>query len=178
MNIPIDTDSLHTAILAAFTAQFPDAYVGFYPRPGETLTVPAILLEMEDILADDPDDIGTEQLAVTINLNAYVVLSYKTGQKKALRKFAAAVMAYIRGRRWGVPVGAANVIGAHPDKLDGQPEDYECFRVEFSHAALLGTDIFAGDGIIPTELYLGYAPDIGPDHVADYIRVEALPEIP
>lgn len=176
-NQATDLDALHDAMKAAFAATFENCFVDFYPRPGEKITTPAILLEIEDILADDPDDIGTEQLAVTLNCNAYVVLSYKAGNKKALKKFAAAVMAYTRARRWGQPVGPANVVGANPDTIVGQPDDYECMRVEFSHAALLGTDVFAGAGVIPTEIYLGFSPLIGPDHIDDYMLVTEIPEL-
>lgn len=177
MNTAIDLDQLHDAIKASFKASFADCFVDFYPRPGEKIQTPAILLEIEDIIADDPDDIGTEQLAVTLHCNAYVVLTYKAGQKKALKKFAASVMAYTRGRRWGQPVGAANVAGANPDTISGQPDDYEVMRVEFSHEALLGTDVFARSGTIPTEVYLGFAPDIGPEHIDDYERINEPPQI-
>ena len=177
-NQAIDLDLLHDAIKASFAASFPDCYVDFYPRPGEKITTPAILIEIEDIVADDPDDTGTEQLAVMLMCNAYVVLSYKAGNKKALKKFAASVMAYTRGRRWGQPVGRANVAGANPDAIAGQPDDYECMRVEFSHEALLGADVFAGSGIIPTEVYLGFVPDVGPDHVDDYELITEIPETP
>lgn len=173
----VDLDTLHDAIKAAFTAQFEDAAVDFYPRPGDKIGSPSIFLEIEDIVADDPDDVGTEQLAVTLMFNAYVVLSYKDPNKKAIKKFAASVMSYVRGRRWGQPVGPANVVIASPDKVIGQPDDYECMRIEFTHEAMLGADVFAGDGVIPTEVYLGYAPDIGPPHIDDYELVNEPPEV-
>lgn len=179
MNTPVDLDELHDAVKAAFASAFADCYVDFYPRPGEKIPTPAILLEIgEDILPDDPDDIGTEQLAVTINCNAYVVLSYKRGNKKALKKFAATVMAFTRSKRWGQPVGPAKVAGASPDTVAGQPDDYECMRVEFSHDGLLGTDVFADVGIIPSEVYLGISPLIGPPHIDDYTLINEAPEIP
>lgn len=178
MNTAVDIDDLHDAIKDAFTTAFPDAFVDFYSRPGEKVQTPAILLEIEDILADDPDGNGCEQLNVTLNCNAYVVLSYKAGQKKALRKFAASVMAFVRGKRWGLPVGAANVGSAQPDQFTGQQDDYEVMRVEFSHEALLGTDVFEGNGPFPTRMFLGFAPEIGPDHVDDYVEVEDLPQFP
>lgn len=179
MNTAVDLDQLHDAMKSAFTSAFTSCSVGLYDRPGDRIPTPAILLEIEDIMADDPDDIGTEQIAVTLNCNAYVVLDYKAGNKKAVKKLAAAVMAYTRGRRWGQPVGPANVGSAQPDRIPGKEDDYEVMRVEFVHEALLGTDVFAGEGTLPTELYLGFAPDIGPDHVDDYQLVESLPpEIP
>lgn len=178
MNTEVDLDDLHEAMKTAFTTAFASCHVGLYDRPGDKIQTPAILLEIEDILSDDPDDIGTEQIAVTLNCNAYVVHDYKAGNKKAVRKLAAAVMAYTRGRRWGQPVGAANVGSAQPDRIPGKEDDYEVMRVEFAHEALLGTDVFAGNGVLPAELYLGFAPEIGPEHVEDYVLVTEIPDPP
>lgn len=175
MNTPLDLDAFHNALKSAFTAAFPDCFVDFYPRPGEKITTPAILLEVEDFSAGDPDDIGTCQLAVTLNVNAYVVLSYKHGKKQALRKFAATAMAFIHRKRWGVPVSPANVGSANPDRIDGQAEDYEAMRIEFTHEALLGADVFAGTGIVPLHVFLGISPLTGPSHLSDYREVTQLP---
>jgi hypothetical protein len=174
MNTPVDIEALHTAIKDALTEQFEDATVDFYSSPGERIASPSILFELEEILADDPDDIGTEQLAVRLRWNAYAVLSYKGANKLALRSLAASLMAFIRGKRWGQPVGAANVIGAFPDQIEGQPNDYEVMRIEFEHEALLGTDVWPG-GELPLEVYLGIAPLIGPEHEEHYTRIDEVP---
>ena len=143
----LDIDALHEAILAAITAQFPDATVDFYGRPGDRVITPGILLEMEDIQAEDPDDIGTEQLPCILNFNAYCVLDYKAGKKQAVKTLSAAVLAFVRGKRWGVAVGAANALGAYPDAIKGKEDDYEVMRVEFSHEALLGLDFWRQDSL-------------------------------
>jgi hypothetical protein len=140
-----DIDDLHEAIKDALTAKYPDATVAFYGRPGDRIVTPGILLEMEDIQADDPDDIGTEQLPCVLNFNAYCVLDYKSGQKQAVKTLAGAVLAFVRGKRWGVPVGAASALGAYPDAIRGKEDDYEVMRVEFSHEALLGADTWRLD---------------------------------
>lgn len=177
MNTAVDISDLHDSIKAELAAQFTAATVDFYNRPGERIPSPSILFELEEITADDPDDIGTEQINVRLRFNAYAILSYKAPNKLALRALAASLMAFIHGRRWGQPVGAANVLGAFPDQVTGQPEDYEVMRIEFEHEALLGQDVWPG-GELPTEVYLGFAPEIGPEHEDDYVRVDNLPEPP
>lgn len=149
-----DIDALHAAIKAGLADQYPTATVDFYPRPGERITTPAILLDMDDIVVDEPEDIGTEQLSARINFNAYAVLDYKSGKKQAVKTMAGAVLAYIRGRRWGQPVGAAMCNGAYPDIIQGREDDYEVMRIEFSHEVLLGADYWAEDpdAIVPSEL--------------------------
>ena len=168
-------DTLQDAIKDALAAKFPGVTVDFYPRPGERIPTPAIYLEIEDIPSADPDACETEQTEVIINFNAYCVLDYKTGSKKALRTFAAGVLAYVRGKRWGQAVQAAKSVGAFPDRINGQDRDYECMRVEFYHEGLLGDDVWVSDDPLPTEVWLGYAPNIGPDHIDDYQLVTELP---
>ena len=157
MNTPVNITTLHANMKAALAAQFSTCFVDYYPRPGDKITTPAILLELDDMQADSPDDIGTEQLPVTMMWRAYVVRDYKQGSKLGVRTLAASVMAFIRGKRWSteeapVAVGAAVVVGAFPDKFAGDTLEYECMRVEFEHEALLGTDVWIDDGDVPTEV--------------------------
>ena len=175
MNTPVDIDALHEAMKTALAAQFVGTSVDFYPRPGDKITVPAILIDLDEISADDPDDIGTEQMPVTLNFHFYCVRSYKSGNKLAIRTFAASVMTFARGQRWSQPVGAAKVNGAFPDQFSADSKEYEVMRVELSHEALLGIDVWIDEGEVPTEVYLGEAPNIGPAHVADYTLIATAP---
>ena len=171
----LNLDTFQDALKSAMAAKFPGVTVDLYARPGESIPTPAILLEIEDIPAADPDASETEQTEVTINVNAYCILDYRHGNKKALRTFAAGVMAYVRGKRWGQPVQAARAVGAFPDRIEPKADDYEVMRVEFYHEAALGDDVWTSDVPVPTELWLGYAPEIGPDHIDDYQLVTELP---
>jgi hypothetical protein len=168
-----DIAALHDAIKTALTAQFPGVTIGFYERPGESVPTPSILFETAEMLPDDPDEIGTEQLAVVINLNAYVALDYKSGKKKALRALVASLMAFIHGKRWGLPVGAASVTGAYPDRIRGRDNDYEVMRVEWTHEALLGIDVWEADQLKdedgeplppPNEVYVSDDPGTPDSH--------------
>ncbi len=141
----VDIDALHESIKAALAAQFTDCTVDFYGRPGDRIATPGILLELEDLPVQEPNETGTEQLPVDLNFNAYVVLDYKAGKKQAVKTLAAAVMAYVRGKRWGEPVGAASVIGGFPDAILGKEDAYEVMRVEWQHEAMLGLDIWRLD---------------------------------
>lgn len=172
----VNIDTLHAAILSDLSYQFPTCSVNFYPRPGERIVTPAILLEIEDIAVDDPDDIGTEQVPVVINLNAYAVLDYKAGKKQAVKSLAASIITFLHGKRWGTPVGAAKVVGASPDVIQGKEDEYEVMRVEFSHTGLLGADIWTDEGTVPSEIYLGISPLIGPENIEYYRLVNELPE--
>jgi len=152
MNTPVNITTLHANIKTTLAAQFPTCVVDYYPRPGDKITTPAILLELDDMQADSPDDMGTEQTPITMMWRAYIVRDYKHGSKLAVRTLAAAVLAFIRGKRWECPVGRAVAIGAFPDRFQGDTQEYECMRVEFEHEAILGTDVWIDDGDEPTEV--------------------------
>lgn len=171
----LNLDTFQDALKSGMAAKFPGVNVDLYPRPGERINTPAIFIEIEDIPSGDPDTSETEQTEVTINVNAYVVFDYKTGNKKALRTFASGVLAFVRGKRWGHPVQAAKTVGAFPDVIAGREKDYEVFRVEFYHEAMLGDDVWTSNDPVPTEVWLGYAPNIGPEHIDDYQLVNELP---
>jgi hypothetical protein len=175
MTTPVDIAELHQGIKAGLTAAFPGVAVDYYPRPGAKIQVPALLIDLDEFEADDSDDIGTEQIACTLRFNVYAVRAYKSGNKLALRTMTAATIAAIHRNRWGQPVGPANVVGAFPDQIGGNASEYEVARIEFTHEALLGASVWVEDGEVPTEVWLGYAPRIGPEYVDDYELVTELP---
>jgi hypothetical protein len=152
MNTPVDIAALHAAIKSALAAQFPSATVDYYGRPGDKVPTPGILIELDSIDAADPNDVGTEQLEVVLRFNAYAVRSFgeRDQNKLAVRTLTAAMMQFIRGKRWGQPVGAARVIGASPDRI--ATGEYEVMRIEFEHEAMLGTDVWIDDGPLPDEV--------------------------
>lgn len=163
MNPPVNLTTLHTNMKAALAAQFPTCFVDYYPRPGDKVTTPALLIDLEDIDAADPDNNGAEQVEVTLRFNLYAVESYKAGKKLAVRTLAAAAMAFVRGKKWSCPVTGARVIGAYRDAFQGDPQEYECRRIEIEHDALLGTDVWIDDGDTPTEVNVS---EQGNDHAA------------
>lgn len=163
MNTPVDIAALHAAIKASLAAQFPTATVDYYGRPGDKVPTPGILIELDSIDAADPNDTGTEQLEVVLRFNAYAIRSFgeRDANKLSVRTLTAAMMAFIRGKRWGLSVGAARVIGASPDRIE--TGEYEVMRIEFEHEAMLGTDVWIDDGDVPEEVNVaeqGNAPEV------------------
>ena len=165
MNNPVNIDTLHTNIITALRAQYPTCTVDDYPRPGDKITTPAIFIELDDIQADDPADIGSEQTPVTLRFNAYVIHDYRAGKKRAVRTLAAAVLQFVRGKRWSVPVGAGMPIAATPDRFQGSTQEYETMRVEWEHEALLGTDVWIDSGETPDEVNVS---EQGGEHAVIY----------
>jgi len=187
--IPVDLAALHEGIKNALRAHFPVSEVPtieYYGRPGEKIVTPAIFFELEDIRPDNPDDIGTEQWAATLGFSAQVVVGHK-GQGAAqlgLRILAAKLAAFVRGKQWGVPVGLALLEGCTPSEFQVEPNTaYHTWRVSWTHTSILGDSCFVPAGMLPAQLWLGWNPDIGVPHVADYQLVlggEAVqvPDVP
>jgi len=165
--------ALHTAITAAIRAQFPDLKdVGAYPRPGELVKTPAVYFELDGIeAAADGND--TEQVRCALTFNAYCVVSYKGTGKLAARLLAASVMSWLRGKRFGQPIGIAQPMSADPDTFAGDAAgEYECFRVMWRHEPVfLGTSVWDATGVMPTEVWLGIDPLTGQANLSSYIKI-------
>lgn len=178
MNLPpVDIAALHSAIVTAIGNQFPALeLVAVYSRPGERIPTPAVLVQLDSIDANSPSQTGTEQLSVSLRFAAYCVGSYRDGQKLSVRTLTAAVSQFINLKRWGQPVGAAEFIDARPDKfVDEGNKEYEAMRIEWTHEALLGENVWTDPFDPPTTVWVsGRVREnkaVGPNHVGAYTQL-------
>ena len=120
--------------------------VAAYPR-FERVIPKAVTLQLDRIGPENPDDAGTEQWHCEVRLVAHVFVSFLDSDPELeVRKIASKLAAWIYGRRFGCPVGPAKIVDVSPDGLDlpgktgrdGEAEDYEVFRIEWTHEAFLG----------------------------------------
>jgi hypothetical protein len=171
----IDLDAFHAAVVAAIKAQFPIfETVEDYPEDRKPVTTPACLIEIEEMDADDADDAGTEQQTMKMKCAARIILGLRTPQmRRTARKLCGSFAAFLRFNKFGQPVGEGRVIGAYQDAFEPELDQYEVWRVEWSHLAYFGTDVWLPDSsvIVPAGVYVGWAPDIGTGHEQDYLKV-------
>lgn len=171
-NTEIDLDTLHDQILQSIRSKFPDLNVDDYRSERDRLVLPACLVELVDLDADPEIDPGTEQLAVLARFEARVILGFKTANvKREIRKAACALAAFVHNQRFGLPIGPAEVLTISPDNFSPELDQFEIFRVEWQQALHLGSSVWKNDGTIPTHVYLGISPDIGPPNVDKYVLV-------
>ena len=174
----IDLDDLIAAIVASIDAAFPTfATVEAYREDRKELALPACLVTLSDFEAfDDP---GTEQLALTTRFEVHVILGFRTSaSRRAAPKLAAAVAHHINGSRWGQPVSPAVVSVIEPDDFAPELDEFEVWRIDWSQVVHVGASVWVDDGTLPTEVWGGWAPDIGPPNVGDYeLIVSAPPEV-
>ena len=166
-------DAVHAGIVAAIKTQFPDLKtVEAYRLDRKNLPTPACLIELTDMETGVDPDPATEQLAVLARFEARFVMSFKQGLKNPkleVRKLASAFAVFAKFKRWGCPIGAAEVVGIFPDDFDAELDQFECFRVEWQQVIHLGETIWTDSGIIP-EPYYSWSPDIGIPNEPDYKR--------
>lgn len=183
-----DLAALHTAITAAISAAYPALQtVEFYRAQNEgserlTLPIPACLLEMVEADEFSNPDPGSEQQALMVRFEARFVVGFRVASAKlAVRELATAFAAFIRAQgRWkdanGVGIGgqggACKVIGCYPDDFDPVLDQFEVWRVEWQQQLWFGNSVWSGEGVAPTTVFIGYAPDIGTGHEEDYKQVQ------
>lgn len=191
MSDALSITAVHAAIKTTLRAAFPTTgsnavpVIDYYTRPTEKFATPAIFFELTGI--DEPaegDDIGTEQLQCTLSFSAYVCVSYRAATAKiALRELVVALMGEVWANRWGCKIGAAENVTASPDQFSVEPggtgngamQQYEVWRVDWTQDALIGTSIWdTAPETIPDKVFLGYDPNVGLAHEAEYDQV--IPE--
>lgn len=182
----LDLDALHAGIISAIAARFPSlATVADYHADRTALTMPAVLVELEDFEGDPDQDPGTGQTAVRLRFRARIVIGFRTpSAEREIRKLAAALAQFIDGHRWGQPIERATVALAAPDDFDPDLQQAVVWAVEFEHAAHLGESVWTGAGAdlsgvltsppaleilaTPTDPLVGQAPRIGEGNAAEY----------
>lgn len=180
---PIDIDVLQDAIVHDIRAAFRDLKtVEFYsPERNATRIVPACELdipEWQDFTSPDP---GTGQQPVMMRFEARFIIDGVDAQaaKRSIRRLTAAFTAFLYKRRWSdaanpgkkIPTGPAEFMGAYHDHFDEELDQFQVWRVEWQQSVSLGVSVWDVAGAAPTHVFVGFAPDIGAGHQADYIEV-------
>lgn len=174
----LDFDLMHAQIVAQMQAQFPAfKTVEFYrDDEAEGVPTPAILLEISEGEPEPSEDAGTGQLPICLRFEARIIMGVRTPEvKKAVRKAALALSAWLYDRSWGNGVNAApcQVIACGSDEFDPRLDKWAVWRVEWRQFVFLGDSVWVNDGSIP-ESYFSFAPDVGAGHEADYQLVVPL----
>lgn len=115
---------------------------------------------------------GTEQADASLALAVYIVTQSVPGLPRdaGARNLAEALVTLVPLERWGLSgcgeaqaVRATNLYSGDVDKLG-----VALWAVSWQQTLRLGDSVFAADGTLPRELYLGIEPDVGIGHEPDY----------
>lgn len=162
-NLTTDLSAMHDAIVAGIKAQFPTlATVEFYRENRTSITLPACILELDEMPAANEDNPGNGQQAIEARFCAHLLIGFTTANcRLQIRLLASALCAFLYDKRWaGITSDAAILHGAYEDDftpLDNQRpqvDQFECWKVEWSHVIFLGTDVWDESGsVAPTTVY-------------------------
>lgn len=169
---------LHDAIIKGLTRHLPkQTTVEQYPRFARKVTLPGVFIELVEV--SPADNRGTGQLDLTARFAAHVVFDQTTpaAELEAWSLAVSCALAIHEQGRFGQPVGEAHIVHVGLEQFKPELLGFVARTVEWSHDFRVGSSVWESGGILPTEVYLGYAPEIGPGHEPDYHPVEGLPDV-
>jgi hypothetical protein len=135
---------------------------------------PTLLISIGSIGESESVGDGTELLPLT------VVVYVMTKDQPRLSRFEAALNLVeslhervndnnfdFDGARTAKNIAAKNLFSG-----DIERQKVALWAVRWTQNVLVGESLFDDDGVVPTDLYVGITPDIGPGHEQDYVKVE------
>ena len=117
-----------------------------YPIPRSDVTAPMVCLEIANFsTGDDP---ATSELALTINMEARVVVDSVVDDAEIIcQTLACNVANTIHSNSFGCAVSPANVTGISRDSFKPEFDAYVCWLVEWSHQIHLGQSVWLESGV-------------------------------
>ena len=155
-------------------------HVDYYPEIKTEVPAPCAFFSVADWeLAGEQSMNG--QLSVVLNCELLVVFGIaETSYQLDVRNAAMALCLKIRDNRWGLPVDPAVLSSAAPDAFNPELDSYAVWRIEWRQQIDVGVDQFAGAGVLPSKVLVGYSPDTGlgnEDKYHDVTGGSALPSV-
>ncbi len=161
----------HDAMVAAFKAAMPwlqtvDAYKPL--TGGQSITSPAVLIEAVEI--QPGRKASNNKTPVEVEFAAHCILSVTTSRVElAIRNFAALTIQFVDGNRWGLGdnVERPTELSAYPGMFKPDDKGFESWVVNWKQTFHLGEPEVEPD-YLPTEVFIGEHPNVGPEHEDDY----------
>ena len=131
-----------------------------YPLPQSDITAPMVCLEIANFsTGDDP---ATSELALTINMEARVVVDSVIEDAEIICQTVACNVANaIHLNSFGCAVSPGNVTGISRDTFKPEFDAYICWLVEWSHQLHLGQSVWLESGVTPHLLHINEEPIYG-----------------
>ncbi len=124
---------------------------------------------------EDPKEAASGEIDWRVRIAAFVVTKDEPGLSRddGALNIAGALATLIAGNRFGLDFAGA----AKPPRAQTMMSTElaktgaTIWAVEWTQVLRLGVDAYLIDGVLPADLYIGFAPNIGAAHVDDYLHV-------
>lgn len=139
---------------------------------GDKVDVPALLVQLTE-LEPNPDSDGSDgKWPCLVHFEARIVYGFRTPKvRRQTAASAGSIAAFVHNNRLGVGWGGAQVLACAPDEFAPKAEQYDIWQIEWAHKADLGKSALPPHEDLPAHVYLGHAPEIGPEHEGNYEEV-------
>lgn len=124
-----------------------------YPLPRSDVTAPMVCLEIANFsTGDDP---ATSELALTVNMEARVVVDSVIDDAEIIcQTLACNVANAIHLNSFSCAVSPGNVTGISRDSFKPEFDAYVCWLVEWNHQFHLGQSVWLESGVTPHLLHI------------------------
>jgi len=141
-------------------------YCGHYPNRMDAITVPAVLIELVEL--EPGTDLGTEELVLVAHFEARVIMQPNVSPEP-IQTLVLSVLQWLNDTN-GMPakVTKPNIKQALPDAFTPDTHAYQVWQIHWSQSLRMGQSVWEGEGIVPSQIWLGQSPDIGADHEPQY----------
>ncbi len=167
------------ALIADLKGKLPDNVhvVEYDPFDGGTVPTPSVLVGIEHSYIDETQDCGDGRTPLRLFVELSLILSDSIPRPEVtLASLAAHVKKLLRYNRFGLggALNDAEQITGQPSavKLKGKKSQaYHLWEIAYEQVVYLGDEPDSISNIVPVEVYLGEAPEIGLAHEDDYVKV-------
>ena len=168
-----DLTALHDAMSLAIKDSMAmlQTVKSYDPLTRDTIITPAVLIEAVEMKPGSRVTGG--RLPVTVEFAAHCCLSVKTERVELeIRNFAAKLLQVVNGNKWGLAdaVERPERLTAFPGMFKPDDKGFESWVVTWEQTIHLG-EVWQDADFLPTEVYVGEAPDIGAANKDKYEKI-------
>ncbi|WP_084403935.1 hypothetical protein [Marinobacterium litorale] len=150
---------LHQTLLEGLAQIAGVRHCSSFPKRRDEVRLPAIFLDLAEL--EPARDPGTGELALIAHWEARVLVSDRQPEA-VLWSLVQAVMLWLYDHAWAeLNVGRANIKQAAPDHFSPEYQGHRIWLVEWTHTLRVGESIWAGEGIVPDTVILGWNGEAG-----------------
>lgn len=168
-----DLGALHDSIIEIIRTEMPmlKTVKSYDPTERDAIKTPALMLELVEMKPGRK--LGDGRLSLTAEFAAHCCLSVKTDRVEIeIRNFAAKLLQVVNGNKWGLAdaVERPTDLAAFPGMFKPDDKGFESWVVVWEQTIHLG-EVWQDADFLPTDVYVGEAPDIGAAHEDKYWKI-------